>query len=74
MTIGIILGILFFAIALGTALAALYFLNGKVLKAGKNRPSGNRKPVCGGICAGLAVIFAILFAFIPFSFHTVNAG
>lgn len=74
MTIGIIMGVIFFALALGAAIAAVYFFRGGLKPAGRNVKSGEKKPVRGGIFAGVATLFAVLFLFIPFSFHTVDAG
>lgn len=75
MTIALILGVLFFAIALGAGIAAVYFLRGGLSTVGRaKQQTGRRKPVHGGVCAGIAAIFALLFIFVPFSFHTVMAG
>lgn len=74
MTIGIILGIVFLAVAVGAAIAALYFFHGALSPAGRRKNAGTVKPVHGGICAGISVLFALLFVFIPFSFRTVDAG
>ena len=86
MTIGIILGIVFFAVALCAAIAAVYFFRGRIFDAsvfanGKRSPRGATydysdkvNKVRGGIFAGVAAVFALLFVFIPFSFHTVVAG
>lgn len=74
MTIGIIIGVIFFALTLGAAVAAVYFFRGGLKPAGRNVKLGEKKPLRGGICAGVAALFALLFVFIPFSFHTVDAG
>lgn len=74
MTIGIILGIVFFAAAVIAAIAAIYFMRGSFRPAGKGKPATAPRPVRGAICAGAALAFALLFVFIPFSFRTVDAG
>ncbi len=75
MTIGIILGVLFFVLAAAGAITAIAVLAFKGFPAGKNGSSGRRiGPVFGWVGAGVAAVFAILFVLIPFSFHTVEAG
>lgn len=73
MTIGIILGFLFFALAAAGATVAI--LSFKGIPAGKARGfKSGVKPVFGWISTAAAVVFAVLFILIPFSFHTVEAG
>ncbi|MGN0817510.1 MAG: SPFH domain-containing protein [Candidatus Coproplasma sp.] len=79
MTIGIILGIVFFVAAVGTAIASAYFFKGgfNVTFGSKNARFTHataKSKVRGGIFGGIAAVFALLFVFIPFSFHTVVAG
>ncbi len=61
MTIGLIIGVMLLAVVVGASAV--------VLQAKKKRK--NQNVAVGGVVAG---IFALLFACIPFSFHTVEAG
>lgn len=74
MAIGIILGFLFAAVCIVCILLAICFLSGTKLFAGKNNRMTAKRPLAGGLSAGVAAVAFILFLFIPFSFHTVNAG
>lgn len=75
MIIGIITGIIFFAAAVVCIVLSAYFFRGGIsLRYGKNRPTGKTRPVAGAISVGAAAVAALLFIFIPFGFHTVNAG
>lgn len=78
MTIGIILGIVFVLITVGALLAAVCLITGKrPFVARDKRYAGvtaAKKPLAGGIAAGAAIASFLLFIFIPFSFHTVQAG
>ena len=74
MTIGIILGILFVAVAAVCAALAICFASGKRPLAAAGNRRVTKKPVTGGILGGAAVLSLILFLLIPFSFHTVQAG
>lgn len=74
MTIGIILGIVFFVVAVGAAVASAYFFKGGLAVNARRAATGVKNPVRGGILAGVSAVFALLFVFIPFSFHTVVAG
>ncbi len=74
MTIGIILGIIF-AIAFAVcAVLSVCFFAGKKLFANRKNNYAAKRPLAGGLTAGAAFAAFILFLFIPFSFHTVNAG
>ena len=74
MTIGIILGFVF-AIAFIVCVAlSVCFLAGRKLFAGRKNNMTAKRPLAGGLTAGGAFAAFILFLFIPFSFHTVNAG
>lgn len=61
MAIGIILGIILFAVFIGCIVGA-YKCYDNDLNAGKV------------ICIVLAIVFALSFIVVPFSFHTVNSG
>lgn len=74
MTIGIILGILFAAVFIVSIVLAVSFFSGRKLFADRNNKLTAKKPLAGGLSAGAAGVAFILFLFIPFSFHTVNAG
>ena len=62
MAIGIILGIVFFAL---TAVAFSY--------GAYQKTSNDNKVACGILC-GLGVILLVAFILVPFSFHTVDTG
>ena len=74
MAIGIILGFLFAAILIVCVILSVLFLSGRKLFAGRGNKVTARKPLAGGLSAGAAAVAFILFLFIPFSFHTVQAG
>lgn len=61
MAIGIIFGIILFAVVIGCIIGA-YKCYDNDMKTGKT------------ICIVLAIIFALSFIIVPFSFHTVNSG
>lgn len=74
MTIGIILGFVFFIAFAAFAAFALFALTGIRLSAHGKRAAAGKKPLSGGLFLGASVLSLLLFIFIPFSFHTVNAG
>ena len=74
MTIGIILGILFAVATIACIALAIMFATGVRPFASTGHKLVTKKPLAGGICAGAALAAFILFLFIPFSFHTVQAG
>lgn len=74
MTIGIILGFVFAIAFIVCAVLSISFIAGKKLFAGRKNSMTAKRPLAGGLLAGAAVAAFILFLFIPFSFHTVNAG
>lgn len=74
MAIGIILGFLFAAIFIVCILLTVLFFSGRKLFAARGNGMTAKKPLAGGLSAGAAACAFILFLFIPFSFHTVNAG
>lgn len=69
MGIAVFLGLLFFA--LFAAGIAFCFLSVKS-KKGRQKSKGDK--VRAGIFGGGGLLFLLLFIFIPFSFHTVDAG
>lgn len=73
MTIGIILGVIFAAATLAGIAAAVCLITGKRPVGAKGRYAAKR-PLAGGIILAGAAIAFLLFLFIPFSFHTVQAG
>ncbi len=74
MTIGIILGFIFaIAMVICAILSVCFFAGRKLFASSKNNMTAKR-PLAGGLTAGGAAVAFILFLFIPFSFHTVNAG
>jgi len=74
MTIGVILGIIFALIAVAGIFAGICLVSGTKPFANKNNRMTVKRPLAGGLSlAGAAAAF-ILFLFIPFSFHTVQAG
>ncbi len=74
MTIGIILGFVFFIAFAACGVYALLALSGIRLFGKFGNRTAAKKPVSGGLSAGAAALSLILFLLIPFSFHTVNAG
>ena len=74
MTIGIILGIIFFVAFAACTVYSVFALTGRRPFAKFGTGTGKKKPLAGGISAGAAALSFILFVLIPFSFHTVNAG
>lgn len=73
MTIGIILGIILAVLTAAGIIAGVCLISGR-RPAGKGNKFMPKKPLAGGLCmAGAAAAF-VLFLFIPFSFHTVQAG
>lgn len=78
MIFGIILGVLFFLVAILGIVGAVFFFKGNLSLSGYRRGKAveraEKRPVAGYICTGIAVVSALLFIFIPFGFHTVDAG
>lgn len=74
MAIGIILGFIFAIVFIICAALSISFIAGRKLFAGRKNNMTAKKPLAGGLTAGAAAVTFILFLFIPFSFHTVNAG
>lgn len=76
MTIGIILGFVFFIAAIACAIGAAYCFNGTLKSTAKSKSfqTAQKKPVRGLICTVVSILFLLLFVFIPFGFHTVEAG
>lgn len=74
MTIGIILGFIFAIALIVCAVLSISFFAGRKLFAGRKNNMTIKRPLAGGLTAGAAAAAFILFLFIPFSFHTVNAG
>lgn len=74
MTIGIILGIIFMAATIVCVMVAFMFASGLRLFAPAGRKKVSKKPLASGLSFGAAALSFILFLFIPFSFHTVQAG
>ena len=68
--IGLIVGIIFFLLALGGIGTGVFFIMKG--KAGGSSSGGREARSISLIAAG--GVFAVLFIFIPFSFHTVDAG
>lgn len=74
MTIGVILGIIFAILTAAGIFAGICLVSGTKPFANKNNRMTVKRPLAGGLSlAGAAAAF-ILFLFIPFSFHTVQAG
>ncbi len=74
MTIGVILGIIFAVLTAAGIFAGICLVSGTKPFANKNNRMTVKRPLAGGLSlAGAAAAF-ILFLFIPFSFHTVQAG
>ncbi|MGN0804911.1 MAG: prohibitin family protein [Candidatus Coproplasma sp.] len=74
MTIGIILGLLFAVTAIVSLIISVVFLSGRKPFAKGTGAYVTKSPLKGGILAGVAISCVLLFMFIPFSFHTVEAG
>ncbi|MDE6597081.1 MAG: hypothetical protein K2K60_00400, partial [Clostridia bacterium] len=74
MAIGIILGILFVLMAVACVFVGVCMLSGRKPFVSGARGITAKRPVAGGISLGAAVLSFVLFLFIPFSFHTVQAG
>lgn len=74
MTIGIILGVIFMLATIVCVLVAICLAAGVRPLASVGRKKVTKKPLAGGLAFGAAVLSFILFLFIPFSFHTVQAG
>lgn len=74
MTIGIILGVIFMLVTIACILTAVMLTAGVRPFASVGRRKVTKKPLAGGLTFGAAALSFILFLFIPFSFHTVQAG
>lgn len=74
MTIGIILGVIFMLATVACVFTAVCLTAGVRPIAPSGRKRVTKKPLAGGLTLGAAAVAFILFLFIPFSFHTVQAG
>ena len=74
MTIGIILGVIFVLATIACILLGFMFASGVRIFAPAGRKRVSKKPLACGLSLGAAALSFILFLFIPFSFHTVQAG
>lgn len=72
--IGAIIGIFLFVTALAVAILAVYFFNGRLVGARGRTDVRVKRPLAGWICTATCVLCVLLFIFVPFSFHTVQAG
>lgn len=74
MAIGIILGFIFALATVGCIVASVCLIAGRRPFAAVGKRRVTKRPLAGGVTAGAAFVSFLLFFFIPFSFHTVQAG
>ena len=74
MAIGIIIGIVLAIVMVACVITAICLTAGVRPLASVGNRKVTKKPLAGGLTAGGAVAAFVLFLFIPFSFHTVQAG
>ncbi len=74
MAIGIIIGLVLAIVMVACVITAICLTAGVRPLASVGNRKVTKKPLAGGLTAGGAVAAFVLFLFIPFSFHTVQAG